>query len=519
MLNFEPSNSSVASLERDPIVIIGAGFGGLAMAKRLMDQGIEDFLVFERADDIGGTWRDNTYPGCACDVASNLYSLSFAQNPNWTRTYGSQKEIFAYLRDVTATLNLRKKIRFGHELLSARWVEERLAWCIETSAGHHYARVLITATGPFGSPVIPALEGQDQFGGRSFHSFNWDHEYDFTGKRVAVIGTGATAAQIVPELQKEAKQVNVFQRTPTWILPRLDSETSAFKRGIYRRIPLLQKMVRSAWYCAYEGIVGLPQYVHPIFLGGFEAIGRWHIRRNIDSPKLRSKLTPDFRFNCKRTLLSDAYYPALNMANVDLITDGIARFYEDGIETDKGDKIDVDVVVYATGFQVPNDQFNRIFSRDGQSLSSVFKEDMSGAYLGTSVSRFPNMFTMLGPFSAAGNQSAIFMLESQAEYIAMVMAELDRDDIASIDVKPSAQTKFVADVHKKSQRVSWVAGGCKSYYQDKNGQNLGLWPDWSFRYRRTLSSFQRQDFNCVYRRDVKVAPTDYPQTEPSACAK
>ncbi|MEX1664692.1 flavin-containing monooxygenase [Zhongshania arctica] len=517
MLNVESLDSGVTHLERDPIVIIGAGFGGLAMAKRLIDQGIEDFLVFERADEVGGTWRDNNYPGCACDVASNLYSFSFAKNPDWTRTYGKQKEIFEYLRDVTEKLNLRQKIRFGHELLSARWVEERLAWCIETPVGHFYARALITATGPFGSPVIPVLEGQDLFGGSYFHSFNWDHDYDFSGKRVAVIGTGATAAQIVPELQKNAKKVNVFQRTPTWILPRLDSETSAFKRGIYRRIPVLQKLVRGVWYSAYEGIVGLPQYVHPIFLGGFEALGRWHIRRNIDCYELRSKLTPDFRFNCKRTLLSNAYYSSLNEPNVELITDGVARFYEDCIETNEGDKIDADVVIYATGFEVPNDQFKRIFGCDGKSLSSVFKDDMSGAYLGTSVSRFPNMFTMLGPFSAAGNQSAIYMLESQAEYIAMVMAELDRDEIASIDVKPAAQARFVADVHKKSQRVSWVAGGCKSYYQDQNGQNLGLWPDWSFRYRRALSSFRRQDFNCVYRSNTKVAPTQYTQSSSSVC--
>lgn len=506
-MNVEPINDVVAGTPvRDPIVIIGAGFGGLSMAKRLLDKGIEDFLVFERADELGGTWRDNTYPGCACDVASNLYSLSFAQNPDWTRTYGRQTEIFSYLREVAETHNLRRKIRFGHELLNARWLDDRQAWCIETAAGEFFARALITATGPFGSPVTPEIEGQEDFGGRQFHSFSWDHDYDFSGKRVAVIGTGATAAQIVPELQKTAAQVNVFQRTPTWILPRMDAETSAFKRGLYKRIPLLQKMVRGAWYCAYEGIVGLPQYVHPVFLGGFEALGRWHIRKQIECPELRAKVTPDFRFNCKRTLLSDAYYPALSQPNVELVSDGVACFYEGGIETIQGDQIDVDVVVYATGFEVPNDQSKRVVGRDDKNLSTVFKDDMSGAYLGTSVSGFPNLFTMLGPFSAAGNQSAIYMLESQADYIAMVMDRLDSERISSIDVKASAQSRFVDDVHKKSQRVSWVAGGCKSYYQDKKGQNLGLWPDWSFRYRRSLSTFHRKDFNCVYQSDVNVVP-------------
>lgn len=512
----ETQNTTLRQPGTDPIVIIGAGFGGMAMADQLVKHGVEDFSIFERADEVGGTWRDNTYPGCACDVASDLYSLSFSPNPDWTRTYGQQKEIFSYLREVASSSGLRKKIHFGRELLSARWLEERLAWCLETSDGYFYARALVTATGPFGSPVIPSINGQDQFKGKAFHSFHWDHDYDFSGKRVGVIGTGATAAQIIPELQKTARHVSVFQRTPTWILPRMDSTRSEFRKKLYQRVPSLQKMARAAWYCAYEGIVGLPQYVHPFFLKGFEAVGRWHIRRNISSEHLREKLTPDFRFNCKRTLLSDSYYPALDQDNVSLVTSQIEGLSEDGILVKDLDEIKLDVVVYATGFEVPNDQSMRIFNCSGQSLGSVFKDDMRGAYLGTSISGFPNLFTMLGPFSAAGNQSAVYMLETQAKYIAMVLKNMHEKGIASVDVKASAQDNFVEKVHEKSQRVSWVAGGCKSYYQDDKGRNLGLWPDWSFKYKRRLATFNVKDFKCLYFRDVKLGPVNVSEQQRAA---
>ncbi len=485
-----------------PVVIIGAGFAGLAMSQQLKARGIDDFIILERAAEVGGTWRDNTYPGCACDVASDLYSLSFSLNPSWTRTYGQQQEIFSYLKGVATELNIRDKIHFNCELLQAEWQADTQLWHISTTQGSYYARALISATGPFGSPKVPALNGQSDYQGHSFHSLNWDHDYDFTGKRVAVIGTGATATQIVPELQKSAADLYVFQRTPTWILPRFDSSTGNTKRKLYQRFPFVQKCVRNAWYCAYEGIVGLPQYVHPVFLKGFESVGRWHLRRNVKSPELRAKLVPDFRFNCKRTLLSDTYYPTLEKSNVHLVTDRLDTFLENGIRIEDGREIDVDVVVYATGFEVPNDQYKRLIGNNGKSLHSVYADDMSGSYLGTSTSGFPNLFTMLGPFSAAGNQSAIFMLETQADYIARVLETLAKKDIASIDVKPSVQDQFVNKMHQLSRRVSWVGGGCTSYYQDQDGKNLGLWPNWSFKYRSALASFQLRDFTCVYTKDI-----------------
>jgi cation diffusion facilitator CzcD-associated flavoprotein CzcO len=485
-----------------PVVIIGAGFAGLAMSHHLKSRGIDDFIILERASEVGGTWRDNTYPGCACDVASDLYSLSFSPNSGWTRTYGRQPEILSYLKGVAAELNLGEKIHFNCELLNAQWQDERQLWHITTSKGDYYARALITGTGPFGSPKIPELQGQSDFKGHSFHSLKWDHEYDFKGKRVAVIGTGATATQIVPELQKTASELYVFQRTPTWILPRFDSPTGSTKKKLYQRFPFVQKCVRNAWYCAYEGIIGLPQYVHPVFLKGFESVGRWHLRRSIKSPELREKLEPDFRFNCKRTLLSDTYYPTLEKRNVHLVTDRLETFLENGIRIEGGREVDVDVVVYATGFEVPNDQYKRFVGKNGKSLYSAYADEMSGSYLGTSSSGFPNLFTMLGSFSAAGNQSAIFMLETQADYIARVLETMAARDVVSIDVKASVQEGFVEKMHRLSQRVSWVDGGCTSYYQDQEGKNLGLWPNWSFKYRSALAKFYLKDFDCVYTKDI-----------------
>lgn len=499
-----------------PVVIIGAGFAGLAMSHHLKRQGMDDFIILERASEVGGTWRDNTYPGCACDVASDLYSLSFLPNPGWTRTYGQQQEIFSYLKSAASKLNLRQKIHFNCELLEAKWLTDKQLWQISTTTGTYYARALISATGPFGSPKIPTLPGQGDYQGYAFHSLKWDHDYDFKGKRVAVIGTGATATQIVPELQKTAAELYVFQRTPTWILPRFDSSTGKTKRKLYRRFPFLQKCVRNAWYCAYEGIVGLPQYVHPVFLRGFESVGRWHLRRSIKDLDLRKKLIPDFRFNCKRTLLSDAYYPTLENRNVHLVTQGLETFYEHGIRIEGGRDIDVDVVVYATGFEVPNDQYKRLIGSEGKTLHSVYAEDMSGAYLGTSTSGFPNLFTMLGPFSAAGNQSAIFMLETQADYIARTLKTLADKGIASIDVKPSVQEGFVSKMHQLSQRVSWVGGGCTSYYQDQDGKNLGLWPNWSFKYRSALAKVSLKHFQCVYEKDI--AEATHTEAEPQRVA-
>jgi cation diffusion facilitator CzcD-associated flavoprotein CzcO len=474
------------------IVVIGAGFGGIGLAIKFQEAGVEDFTILERADELGGTWRDNTYPGCACDVASHLYSYSFAPNPDWSHAYSRQEEILEYLRAVAAQHDVERYVRYGTELIEASWDEEGSRWRLETSRGPMNCDILVPAMGPFGDPVMPTIPGVETFAGRSFHSLHWDHEHDLSGVRVAVIGTGASAVQFIPRIQPEVGELKVFQRTAPWIMPRFDRRTSRLERKLMRRFPALRQAIRGCLYTTVESL-GLAIWVDRRFATAFEALGRWQLRRQVPDPELRRRLTPDYRIGCKRAILSDNYLPALQRPNVEVITDRITEIRERSVVTADGREHPVDTIIYGTGFDVPTRQIARFRGRHGQTLAEVYSERPQ-SYLGTTIAGFPNLFLMLGPFAAGGNQSALYMLESQIAYVVDAVRKMSRNGRSVVEVRPEVQDAFVAEMNERSEDTVWLTGGCKSYYTTPDGRNAGLWPNWTFRFRRRTASFDESDY-------------------------
>ncbi|WP_040791627.1 flavin-containing monooxygenase [Nocardia paucivorans] len=481
-----------SSTEHRHIVIIGAGFSGIGLAVKLREAGFDDLVVLERAEDLGGTWRANTYPGCACDVPSHLYSYSFAQNPNWSRTYGKQAEILDYIRKVAAEFDVVRHIRYRTELLDARWDESRSLWRIETSRGKLTADFLISATGLFAEAKYPDLPGLDTFAGTSFHSLHWDHDHDLTGERVAVIGTGASAVQFIPEIQPRVGRLVVFQRSAPWIVPRLDRRTLGLERLLLRQFPVAGKAIRGSWFLAIESF-GLVGFVDKRFRHPFELLGRLQLLRQVRDPKLRKVLTPDYMIGCKRAIFSDAYLPALDQPNVEVVTDGIAEVRPHSIVTRGGIEHPVDTIIYGTGFSSLPSAFERFIGREGRSVADLYREQPQ-SYLGTTLAGFPNFFCTLGPFGAAGNQSAIFMIESQIAYIVDALTTMRARSVRRLEVKPRFQRAFLAEMERRSTSTVWVTGGCISYYQTPDGRNAGLYPNWSFEYRHRTRRFDTEAY-------------------------
>lgn len=475
------------SIEHHQIVVLGAGFGGIGLAVKLREAGFEDLVVLERADDLGGTWQANTYPGCACDVPSQLYSYSFAPNPDWTRTYGKQREILAYLRAVATDHDVVRHIRLGTELLDARWDETDSVWRIRTSRGDLTADYFISAAGIFAEAKYPSVPGLDSFEGKTFHSLHWDHEHDLSGERVAVIGTGASAVQFVPEIAPKVAELTVFQRSAPWIVPRMDRATFGVERFLLRRLPLARKTIRGAWYTMIESF-GLVGFVDNRFRHPFELMGRYQLRRQIADAVLRRKVTPDYVIGCKRAIFSDAYLPALARDNVEVVTDGIDEVRAHSIVTHAGDEIPVDTIIFGTGFTSIPTAFGRITGREDVSIADLYHQRPQ-TYLGTSVAGFPNFFCTLGPFGAAGNQSAIFMIESQIAYIVDALSTVRARGASRVEVRTEVQDAFVAEMRERSAATVWLTGGCQGYYTTPDGQNAGLYPSWSFEYRRRTSKF------------------------------
>ncbi|NKY61056.1 flavin-containing monooxygenase [Nocardia flavorosea] len=470
------------------IAVIGAGFGGLALAVKLREAGIADFVILERAAELGGTWRDNTYPGCACDVPSQLYSYSFAPNPDWSRTYGKQPEILAYLRDVAAQHDVERHIRYNTELLGATWDETARYWKLDTSQGMVTARTLITAAGVYGEAKYPDIPGRETFQGTAFHSLHWDGDYDPAGDRIAVIGTGASAVQFVPELQREAERLLVFQRSAPWIVPRMDTTTSRFERDLIRRIPLIGKAKRAASYAMIESF-GLVGFVSNRFRYPFELLGRYQLRRQVRDPELRARLTPDYMIGCKRAIFSDDYLPALTRPNVEVITTGIAEIRPNAIITRDGVEHPVDTIVYGTGFAVPPAVYERIRGTGGRTYGDLYRERPQ-SYLGVALAGFPNYFSTLGAFGAVGNQSAIYIIEAQARYIVDAIVAMRRARATRVEVREVVQQDFLEEMNRRSNDTVWLTGGCAtSYYHTASGENAGLYPGWSFEYSRRTAKF------------------------------
>lgn len=474
------------------IAIIGSGFGGLGVAIRLRQQGASDFIIFERAADVGGTWRDNSYPGCACDVQSHLYSFSFVPNPNWTRSYSQQPEIQDYLRRCAQDFGLLPHIRFRHDVREAAWDARAQLWRIETSEGRYTASVLVMASGALSNPALPKLRGLERFRGQTFHSARWRHDYDLNQRRVAVVGTGASAIQFVPEIQPVVSKLHIFQRTPPWIMPRRDRALGGREHQLFRRLPLAQRAARAGIY-AYREIFFLA-FRHLRVSKLVRRIALRHLRKSVADPELRAKLTPAYAIGCKRVLISDDYLPTLARPNVELVTDGIAEVREHSIVDDKGVERPVDAIIFGTGFQVTEQPLARhIRGSDGRTLEEVWAGSPQ-AHLGTTVTGFPNLFILMGPNTGLGHNSVLYMLEAQIEHLLAALSYMRRHNLCAMEPRPDAQAAYVADVRKRMEGTVWTAGGCASWYLDRTGRNSTLWPDFSWRFRRRVARLRPHEY-------------------------
>jgi len=474
------------------IAIVGSGFSGLGMAIKLKQEGIEDFVILERDRQVGGTWWANTYPGCGCDVPSHLYSFSFAPNPDWTRTYSRQPEIEAYLQRVAADFGVLPHVRLGTTVTGARWDDDAQRWTVETDHGDVIARVLVSAAGALSEPSTPDIPGLDSFQGHAFHSARWDHDYDLEGKRVAVIGTGASAIQFVPTIAPDVAQMHVFQRTAPWIMPHSDRPISARERRLYKRFPLLQKLVRGGVYSGRELLV-LGFVKQPKLMKVVEKLARKHMDRQISDPELRQKVEPGYTIGCKRILPSNRWYPALGRDNVELNADGIAEVREHSIVTRAGEEIEVDTIIFGTGFHVTDMPVaNWVRGRDGRTLADSW-EGSPRAHLGTAVPGFPNMFMLLGPNTGLGHSSMVYMAESQIGYVMGALRETRSRGAQVFEVKPDVVERYNRSIDRRLSDTVWSTG-CKSWYLDDTGRNSTLWPDFTFLFRRRASRFDPAEY-------------------------
>ncbi|MFF4734895.1 flavin-containing monooxygenase [Streptomyces sp. NPDC001262] len=466
------------------VAVIGAGFGGLGAAVRLRREGVTDFVVLERAGAVGGTWRDNTYPGCACDVPSHLYSFSFAPNPEWPRNFSGQEHIRAYLERVTDVFGLRSHIRFDSEVRAMRWDTERLLWEIDAGGGALTADVVVSATGPLADPKVPDVPGLGGFPGKVFHSSRWDHSYDLRGKRVAVIGTGASAIQLVPGIQPDVRRLTLFQRTPPWVLPRADRRITAAERWLHTRVPATRALRRGALWGIREAQVNLFTK-WPDQLGWIEGLAKSHMARAVKDPALRTLLTPDYRIGCKRILLSNDYYPALAQPNVDLVPSGLAAVRGSTLVAADGTEAEADAIVFGTGFRVTDLPIaERVTGAAGTTLAEEWKDGMA-ALRGTSAAGFPNFLTVIGPNTGLGNSSMILIIEAQLNYLADFLRQLDvLGGRAALDARPSAVRAWNRSLQQRLERTVWNSGGCDSWYLDAEGRNTVVWPGSTGEFRR-----------------------------------
>jgi cation diffusion facilitator CzcD-associated flavoprotein CzcO len=480
--------------DQPAIVVVGAGFGGIGMAIQLKKAGLHSFVILEKDDDLGGTWRGNDYPGCACDVPSHLYSYSFELNPDWSRMFSPREEIWDYLHHCVEKYALAPHIRYGVRVESMEWQEDAQRWQVSTASGDVLTpRAIVSGVGSLHVPSQPDIPGTERFGGASFHSSSWDDSYDLTGKRVAVIGTGASAIQFVPRIAEKVSRLHVFQRTPPWIHPRPDTEIPVERRDLFRRLPLAMRGFRTAIYAGLE-LRALGFAVNPKLMEPLEALGRRHLERQVADPDLRAKLTPDYTIGCKRILLSSDYYPALAKPHVDLVTDGIAAIDERGIRTHEGNSYDVDAIIYGTGFKVTSALMERqIVGRNGLKISDAWADGIE-AHHGITVAGFPNLFLLLGPNTGLGHTSVVFMIEAQIQHIMSCVRLLGRQRADVIEVKASAQRRTNERLHRRLRKAVWSVGGCRSWYLDEDGVNRTLWPGFSFEYWARARRARRADY-------------------------
>ena len=460
--------------ERVRIAILGSGFAGLAMAVKLRDAGVDDFVVLEKAGAIGGTWRDNHYPGCACDVPAHLYSYSFAPNPDWSCTFAPQPEIRAYIERCADRFDVRRHVRLHAEVVAAELDEAALTWTVRCADGRVWiADVVVAATGGLSRPAVPRLPGLERFAGATWHSAAWDHGFALAGKTIASIGTGASAIQFVPHLARAAARLHVFQRTAPWVLPRDDRAFTAVEKALFR-VPAIRWLYRQKLYWTLEARA-VPFTLEPRILRWAQRLAIRHLHRQVADPALRATLTPDYVLGCKRILMSNDYYPALARPNVEVVTAPIREVTPRGIVTADGVERAVDAIVFGTGFDV-HDYLGptRVVGRGGRELGAEWRKS-AAAHLGTTVPGFPNLFTLIGPNTGLGHNSIIVMIESQVRYVMSALRAIDRGGLAAVEPRADVAAAYNARLQRRLERTVWSTG-CKSWYQDAEGKNTTLWP-------------------------------------------
>lgn len=479
-------------------LIVGAGYSGICNAIRLREGGIDNIVLLERAGEVGGTWRDTRYPGAACDVPSNLYSLSFAPNPAWSRAFPTSGEIQQHIVKISHDYHLRPLIRFNTNVTGMVFNEEDGTWTVNTTGGGTYrARTVVMASGPLANASFPKIDGIERYEGHKIHSAYWDEQYDFRGKRVAVIGTGASAVQIVPELVKTAQHVKVFQRTPGWMMPRPDYEVPEWNRSLFRRLPTAQNIARDAVFWIYESSASGVVFTSPV-TAALERVAKAHLHAQVKDRWLRRQLTPDYRIGCKRILLSSEYYPALQQPNCELVTWPIAGLCEEGVRTCDGLTHRFDAIVFATGYDVAKDGSHLAFPVTGLGGRSLAQDwaRYCQAYKATTVSGYPNLFMMLGPNAGPGHNSALVYMEAQVGYTVQAVRAILRGKYRYADVKPEVQRAFNVDIQRRLQKTNWNTG-CKSWYINEDGFNPSMFPGYAKQFEAQMKSFEPADYSLV----------------------
>jgi cation diffusion facilitator CzcD-associated flavoprotein CzcO len=489
-----PQGTAATGVETARVIVIGTGFSGLCMGVKLREAGESSFIMLERASDVGGTWRDNNYPGCGCDVPSHLYSFSFESNPNWSRMYAPQPEIYDYLRGCAKKYDLLKHVRFNTNVVQARFDEARKVWHLSSEDGRQFeADVLVSGMGGLSNPMVPNIPGLEQFEGETFHSATWNHDYDLTDKHVAVIGTGASAIQFVPQIAPKVDKLYYYQRTPPWVVPKDDRPITEKEKADFNANPWRQTIERIKLYWMME-LRFLAFKFKPEWMGLVAKVGKHKIAQAIKDPELRAKLTPDYTPGCKRLLISNNYYPALARTNVDVITDGIQRVTARGVVSSDGVERPVDAIIFGTGFKVQDPiPPKTVFGRGGQDLFEVWKSGPE-AYMGITVSGFPNFFILMGPNTGLGHNSMVFMIESQVHYVLEALKAMKARGLKTLDVKAQAQKQFIDQVQDQLRSTVWNSG-CNSWYLNAQGRNVSLWPGFTFAYRLRTRHFKLAKYN------------------------
>jgi len=510
----EATDDLRAAAQHVDVLIIGSGFAGLGAAIKLAQAGKRDFVVIERGSDVGGTWRDNTYPGAACDVPSHLYSYSFELNPDWTRSFSQQGEIQSYLLRVARKHNVLGRHVFNCEMESTSWNASTTQWDVRTSRGDYTANAVITAVGALCEPALPNIAGIESFTGEVFHSARWNHDADLSGKRVAVIGTGASAIQIVPAVAAQVGHMDVYQRTAPWVLPRMDREYTVLERFAFKHVPGFQRLSRALIYAVRESqVVGLAKL--PALMKPLQKTAEKHIAQQISDRALREKVTPNWRIGCKRMLISNAWYPALQRNNVELVTDGIAEVGPNAVVTKDGTVREVDAIIVATGFHVTDSPaYDTITGAEGRTLAETFRERGMQAYKGAAVAGFPNMFFLAGPNTGLGHTSMVYMIESQLNYVMDAIETIERNDLATVEVRRQVQDSYNAQLQRQLKPTVWMTGGCASWYLDEHGNNTTLWPGFTFAFRKMTKHFDAG----AYQTTTRAAHTDQQFVETQAAS-